>query len=229
MTDDFVSLSFLSDEFLHPPPIPLFWEGGAEIRDLGYVKEKPPKRNVYNTVEVRTVVRLITDSVPCGHKAEYSHGCIVVIFLFRQRSSQFCREDNRFLTDVIVQPSYWCTCKFFISSLQFSWTCSHCIEMSTAPRAVRIPANIPTIHSYKCVSFNILPSFLDPWKICVTYHTVPFDIWQMTNWATEIFVLSFQLSNQLTRILILFVLCNYLWIVGIVLTQRWFCVCFGSG
>lgn len=76
-------------------------------------------------VEVRTVIRWITDSVPCGHKAEYSHGCFVVIFLFRQRSSQFCREDNRFLTDVIVHPSYWCTCKFFISSLQFSWTCSH--------------------------------------------------------------------------------------------------------
>lgn len=53
MTDDFVSLSFLSDEFLFPPSS--LRGRGAEIRDLGYVKEKQPKRNLCTTVETRTV------------------------------------------------------------------------------------------------------------------------------------------------------------------------------
>jgi hypothetical protein len=120
-----------------------------------------------------------------------------VIFLFSVKDlvkfrlgAADSRGHNRFLTDVKVHPSLYLSIFHFFpsNSLRF---CRHCIEMSTASRAPRIPADIPPASSTSMRLFHYsLPPLLSPpprsGHNLVTSHTVPFEIWLWRNDQTQI-------------------------------------------
>lgn len=71
------------------------------------------------------------------------------------------RGHNHFLTDVKVHPSLYLSIFHFFpsNSLRF---CRHCIEMSTASRAPRIPADIPPASSTSMRFFHYTASIASP-------------------------------------------------------------------